>query len=249
MIFNLFYFYDVLHLYILNLDENMSINPNHFYKKLIYFLQLRKDSKTQNQNELKMLSFIFLHMKSCKKTDCVCQKKKCIWDAKKQKMSDMQEQIWKNIPFLKELVLDMLNFYILKHKNIQILEFFRIQVSVSVVQNIILATFQNKQFILKQKSFFDFSYFIFSKQIEKEISILINKKPEEYKFSRNRFEKLLEFDILQGILKLSIVETIKTKALFWEMLNEDSLNLRKLQYISNKIMTLSKTNKVKSTGR
>lgn len=188
---------------ILMLDSQRYQNPSYFDKKIRYMIQLIKSSESQDDDELTLITLVFLHTKNCKELDCICKNRSSAWDPKKAKFADSNLSMWKDKIFLKSLNYSIIQEFRSRNSKCIHTDYLLIVYSLEVLGNTVKADCEAKCFRLTYNSFLNqLVYYIPLMRISKKIEFFVNKKAEEFPFARNQFEKVIESDKLIHQLKL-----------------------------------------------
>lgn len=241
--FDLWLFHDRIFYYIINSNEVFSANSPIFIKKLILLLELFQNSKTDKRSELKLVSFLHSHQKKCKEPSCVCHKRENIWDNKNERSNDKNQPPWRDYSFLPQLVNSIFKQQAKDCKLNSSAMLFAILLNIEMLGNNVITVFYCQKFTRMFKGVFEFNQRLIIKQVEKKVSSVIEKKAKSMPFSRNPYEKLLQFDLLMNKLKESIIELVKLYKQFWMTVKETAVDLQMLQKESEAVFARRKANK------
>ena len=165
-----------------------------FERKIQFLFTLIEFSLSNKRYEFQLISIINNHYKNCKDMLCSCKTRESLWDPQNNTGFDANLPCWNDLTFLKNWISSEIKAYLRenpKELNIQLLFTF---FSIEVLENTILGDFKLQKLKKECGKLKNVSISFYLSLMEMNLIELVNKKNNNFKYSINRYERLILYD-------------------------------------------------------
>ena len=236
---NLWYYFDNLFKYIVNMNISSISSESIMEKQMRYMYQMIELSSKSKVDELMLASIIQVHIENCAKPLCVCKNRSKLYDPIHKVESDASVAIFKDPVFLKNFLLMLIQ---------EIHERFSTSNNIQIIYTLYqLEQFENFAQVSQQLYNFQKNdqemklyYQICMDRISRKLTQRLGERDQDSLYAYDHIEDIFKFDKFSDRLKECIFQIIENYSIFWDLLTEKVNEVKKISVQCRNIIKLKK---------